>query len=184
MYNSDNVERTGIQHGTCCAAAGSSLYSSHLVRLKTLPYFKPTPFTIIPSLIHQTTKLTVMLKNIPNKYTSSMLINLLNEDHYGSYDFVYLRMDFLNECNVGYAFINFVHANYLCSFYYKVHGRGWTKYSSNKIAEVTYASIQGIDALYRKFRNSPILHEQESFRPKMFYRDGPFRGIEKNVFEP
>lgn len=153
-----STNRISARHGASCATTGSSLCSSHLVRLKAALYFKSTPFTIAPSLIHQNSKLTVMLKNIPNKYTSAMLINLLNEDHYGCYDFLYLRMDFLNECNVGYAFINFVNTDYLCTFYYKVHGRGWTKYSSNKIAEVTYASIQGIEALYRKFRNSPILH--------------------------
>lgn len=127
-------------------------------------------------------KLTVMLKNIPNKYTSSMLISLLNEHHYACYDFLYLRMDFLNECNVGYAFINFTEPAFLFSFYAKVHGKGWKLFSSNKVAEVTYASIQGIEALYRKFQFSPILNEVESFRPKMFYRDGPFKGIEKKEF--
>lgn len=37
-----------------------------------------------------------------------MLIDFLNETHMQMYDFVYLRMDFKNRCNVGYAFINFV----------------------------------------------------------------------------
>lgn len=56
----------------------------------------------------QDQRTTCMIKNIPNKYTQQMLIDFLDESHRGRYDFIYLRMDFKNKCNVGYAFINFV----------------------------------------------------------------------------
>ncbi|TBU01481.1 RNA recognition motif-containing protein [Hamiltosporidium magnivora] len=129
------------------------------------------------------TRKTCMIKNIPNKYTQKMLIDLLNEDHYGTFDFVYLRMDFRNKCNVGYAFVNFIDYKTIPSFYNKINGKGWKKFSSNKIAELTYASIQGLENLVIKFRKSSIMNEVESFRPKLFHSCGPFKGQEKKSFD-
>jgi len=49
-----------------------------------------------------------MLRNIPNKVNQAMLKDIVDESSWGKYDFMYLRIDFANDCNVGYAFINFV----------------------------------------------------------------------------
>jgi len=39
-----------------------------------------------------------MLRNIPNKFTLKMLKEFIDESSFGTYDFVYLRIDFLNKC--------------------------------------------------------------------------------------
>lgn len=124
---------------------------------------------------------TCMIKNIPNKYSLKMLIELLDEDHRGTYNFVYLRMDFKNKCNVGYAFVNFANCMSIVSFYKKVHGKTWKRFTSNKICELTYASIQGFSKLVNKFRNSSVMQEKDSFRPKIFHTRGPQKGLERKL---
>ena len=40
----------------------------------------------------------IMLRNIPNKVDQAMLKRLIDESSWGKYDFMYLRIDFANDC--------------------------------------------------------------------------------------
>lgn len=117
---------------------------------------------------------TVMLRNIPNKVDQMMLKSIVDESSWGKYDFMYLRIDFANDCNVGYAFINFVDPLDIIDF---VNARGnqrWNCFKSDKVAEISYATIQGKDCLVQKFRNSSVMLEAPHYRPKLFYTsNGP-----------
>ncbi|KXS14131.1 hypothetical protein M427DRAFT_354935 [Gonapodya prolifera JEL478] len=121
---------------------------------------------------------TCMIRNIPNKYSQQMLIDFVDETHRGHYDFLYLRIDFKNQCNVGYAFINFIEPSSIVSFAHKVVGRKWSKFNSDKICTLSYANIQGKTALIEKFRNSSVMLEDPTYRPKLFHHSGPLRGNE------
>lgn len=117
---------------------------------------------------------TIMLRNIPNKVDQAMLKDIVDESSWGKYDFMYLRIDFANDCNVGYAFINFVDPLDIIDFVNSRGNQKWNCFKSDKIAEISYATIQGKDCLVQKFRNSSVMLEAAHYRPKLYYTsNGP-----------
>jgi len=106
---------------------------------------------------------TVMLRNIPNKYTREMLIKQLCIDYKGLFDFIYLPIDFKNKCNVGYAFINFRTFATCDRFINAFHGVEVRKclpgLNSKKVVEVTPARVQGLAENVRRLRNSPVMNQ-------------------------
>ncbi|KAH6771116.1 hypothetical protein C2S52_015919 [Perilla frutescens var. hirtella] len=119
---------------------------------------------------------TLMIKNIPNKYTSKMLLAAIDERHRGTYDFIYLPIDFKNKCNVGYAFINMTEPTLIVPFYQTFNGKKWEKFNSEKVASLAYARIQGKAALIAHFQNSSLMNEDKRCRPILFHTDGPNAG--------
>lgn len=119
---------------------------------------------------------TLMIKNIPNKYTQKMLLTLLEERFSGvspfPFDFFYLPIDFKNRCNVGYAFINMTSPFAIPKLVEEFHGRRWPKFNSEKICHISYARIQGRNALIQHFQNSSLLHEDKRCRPVLFTING------------
>ncbi|KAK3368202.1 RNA recognition motif 2-domain-containing protein [Podospora didyma] len=117
---------------------------------------------------------TIMLRNIPNKVDQAMLKRIVDESSWGKYDFMYLRIDFANDCNVGYAFINFVDPLDIIDFVEARGNQRWNCFKSDKVAEISYATIQGKDCLVQKFRNSSVMLEAPHYRPKLYFTsNGP-----------
>lgn len=106
---------------------------------------------------------TVMLRNIPNKYTREMLINQLSIDFGGEFDFMYLPIDFKNRCNVGYGFLNFRTPEACSRFVASFHNVDVRKclpgLNSKKVVEVTPARVQGLVENVRRLRNSPVMNQ-------------------------
>lgn len=127
---------------------------------------------------------TLMIRNIPNKYTQDMLLEFLDQEFKGLYDFIYLPIDFKNKCNVGYSFINFINPLSIIPFTKQVHGKKWTRFNSEKICQLTYARIQGKESLIRHFQNSTIMSEDKTYQPKIFHSSGPFIGQEMRFPDP
>ncbi|KAL3502906.1 hypothetical protein ACH5RR_037355 [Cinchona calisaya] len=128
------------------------------------------------------TRTTLMIKNIPNKYTSKMLLTAIDERHKGTYDFLYLPIDFKNKCNVGYAFINMLSPSHIISFYEVFNGKKWEKFNSEKVASLAYARIQGKSSLVAHFQNSSLMNEDKQCRPILFQSEGD--GIGDQEFFP
>lgn len=112
---------------------------------------------------------TVMLRNIPNKLDWLALKAILDDACFGTYDFFYLRIDFKSAANVGYAFINFADVHGMIALLDKIERRCWVGYRSSKAAEISYATIQGREALIQKFRNSSVMQETPFCRPRIFF---------------
>lgn len=122
---------------------------------------------------------TVMFRNIPNKYTRDMLVKQLEQDLRGQFDFVYLPIDFKNQCNVGYAFINFRSFEACQSFLQSFNGVEVRKclpgLNSRKVTEVTPARVQGFEDNVQRLRNSPVMRElahHPEWMPLIFDEDG------------
>ncbi|GAB4829281.1 hypothetical protein Ancab_018949 [Ancistrocladus abbreviatus] len=131
---------------------------------------------------------TVMIKNIPNKYSQKLLLNMLDnhcihcneqiadgdDQPVSSYDFLYLPIDFNNKCNVGYGFVNMTSPEATLRLYKAFHKQHWEVFNSRKICEVTYARVQGLEALKEHFKNSKFACETEEYLPVVFSppRDG------------
>jgi protein phosphatase 1 regulatory subunit 42 len=82
-----------------------------------------------------------MIRNIPNKYTKELMLKLLSDNFKGQYDFFYLPIDFKNNCNVGYAFINFIDLSSILPFCQEFNNQKWPKFNSEKICKIRYARI-------------------------------------------
>ena len=52
----------------------------------------------------------------------------------------------------------------------------WEKFNSEKICHISYARIQGKNALVTHFQNSSLMHEDKRCRPILFHIDGPQAG--------
>lgn len=107
------------------------------------------------------TRTTIMIKNIPNKYTQAMLLQAIDVNQADTYDFFYMPIDFKNKCNVGYAFINFLSHSQIPDFYSEFEGKRWERFNSEKICALAYARIQGKVALIQHFQSSSVMSQQD-----------------------
>jgi len=90
---------------------------------------------------------TLMIRNIPGKYSQDDLIMDLNDKGFGStYDFLYLPIDKVTSNNVGYAFVNFVDPATAarCIESFQDHRFDRLRRSSNKFARISVAHLQGL----------------------------------------
>jgi hypothetical protein len=125
---------------------------------------------------------TVMLRNIPNKYTQRMLLGVIVDLGFPqtTFDFFYLPIDFRNKCNVGYMFINFLEHGFAEEFFKVMNGLKLRAFNSEKVCAVSWARVQGRDKNVEHYRNSPIAGVPiPQYRPLIFDD-----GIEKQLPEP
>lgn len=118
-------------------------------------------------------KTTVMLRNIPAKFTQSRMLHEFDARGFGgSYDFFYLPIDFAKRQNMSYCFVNFrepARAKEFAATFRKLK----IDPNSSKKCESSFARVQGRDANVEMYRNSPIAGVPvKAYRPLVFGPDG------------
>ena len=105
---------------------------------------------------------TIMIKNIPNKFTKESLLNIIDKDFKIAYDIFILPTDVASYKNFGYSFINFTSSYYIPYFYYLFNGKKWSSTNSLKICEITYSKIQGRNNLLSHYANKIVFRNDEA----------------------
>ena len=90
---------------------------------------------------------TLIIRNIPNKYTIALLLTELNINFKNKFDVIYLPQDKINNTNLGYGFINFINPLHLILFYEKFMGKKWNFFNSQKRCFLAYSNNQGKSVL-------------------------------------
>jgi hypothetical protein len=116
-----------------------------------------------------------MIRNIPNKYSYLFILEDFHKMGFtDKFDFIYLPLDFVNKCNLGYAFINFVDPMHVIPFYMYIHRKKWPRFNSQKICDLNYANIQGKNNLINHFLKSSIMQmDSQEIRPIVFPTKNP-----------
>merc|ERR1711920_884858 len=111
---------------------------------------------------------TMMLRNLPNRYTQQELIEELNSLAFaGSFNFFYAPIDFGSMGNVGYAFVNFVSPAWAVRFQQDMEGYAFTKHQQKKrrkIVTVSVAYLQGLQANLSHYECSAVTGRGRSKR--------------------
>mmetsp|Transcript_72274 Transcript_72274/g.127740 ORF Transcript_72274/g.127740 Transcript_72274/m.127740 type:complete len:366 (+) Transcript_72274:96-1193(+) len=114
---------------------------------------------------------TMMIRNIPNRYTQRDLMKEMEGLGFGgTYDFFYLPVDKGTLCNVGYAFVNFVDPSHAQRSMEVFKDYVFLKYrkAKGKIAAVSVAHLQGLEANIRHYENSAV-----NGAPRIKHHRGP-----------
>jgi RNA recognition motif-containing protein len=102
---------------------------------------------------------TLMIRNIPNRYTQNELILELEALGFGgTFDFLYVPLDKGTMSNVGYAFVNFVDPQAAAKCMESFHGYHFKRHRkvSGKIAAVSIAHLQGLEANLAHYKNAAV----------------------------
>lgn len=101
---------------------------------------------------------TVMIRNVPCKYTQQDLIDEISNIT-PLYNFVYLPISKRGKgnANVGYAFVNFATPEAARLFIEEFDGYNFPKLAtSTKVAEVVYAELQGLKENIKFYKRSKV----------------------------
>lgn len=143
---------------SCSPRPGSdaSRCSSPSEREKAKAWQKEYRHSLVPKTVNlqeqhegQQEITTLMIRNIPNRYSQRDLIAELEDLGFGGkFNFLYIPLDKGTMANVGYAFVNFIDKEWAKNCMDAFHDYRFKRHrkTSGKIASVSAAHLQGLEA--------------------------------------
>ena len=87
--------------------------------------YRSNDIDLMKILTQEDQRTTLMIKNVPNKFTKEHFLSIFNKRFEGKFNLFLLPTDVKEKKNYGYAFINFISSFYILNFYNTFHGKSW-----------------------------------------------------------
>jgi hypothetical protein len=117
-------------------------------------------------------KTSVLLQNLPDGFTRSMLMDVLRSQGLAKdVDFLYMPADFKSMRPYGYAFVNLSTPEAAEKGLEKLNGfSGWGMLSDSACEASWCDSCQGLEGYIERYRNSRIMHSSvdDEYKPAVF----------------
>ena len=155
--NSNNINNNNQFQSTYSNKKKSTAQTRKKFKNKSPIDISKNQINLMNIFLCEDNRTTLMIKNIPNKYTISSFLEEINIYFKHTYDVFYLPIDYVNKCNLGFAFINFVEPLHIILFYELYRGKKWKKFKSDKICELLYAKFQNKKELISHFEKGKVL---------------------------
>ena len=130
----------------------SSNIENEIYEMKSMKQNKRTSdINIYKILTLEERRTTLMIKNVPNKFTKDIFLSIFNKEFEYKFDLFLLPTDIKEKKNYGYAFINFINPLDIIYFFYRFNGKKWPNTNSVKICEIVFSKIQGINKMIKHY---------------------------------
>ena len=162
------ADKNSANRSSSCPPQLSSVRTGGLRRSNSTVSTQISDDTCVSSPDHSLTTTTLMIRNIPTRFTSTSFLDILYDSGFsGTFDFFYLPMDFRTGKNMGYAFLNFTMPYFANLFAHMFHGTRLGLTTSSKVLHISRSRRQGLIENIELFKNSDLLSSESypCFKP-------------------
>jgi len=125
---------------------------------------------------------TLYIKNIPHRINPTTFLSMMMNICPNGFLFLYLPNSKQNSrSNNGYAFVKLISTAFVPCVVNALNNRPWPRYSTDKICEVKYATVQSFQGLLKQFDTTTLLTDSERWPPIILYH-GEYTQLTPEIF--